>query len=70
MVSLPDGKTCLTHSLVLRNGSQFKIPDNAVLKAYPNASAWDNRSLYLMQVRNVRDATVFGGGTMDGSGNS
>ena len=39
-----------------------------MLKAYPNASAWNNKSLNLMQVRNVRDVSLFGGGTMDGSG--
>ena len=30
VVSLPDGETCLTHSLALRNGSQFKIPGNGL----------------------------------------
>merc|ERR1719473_956532 len=52
-VALPENQTCLTHSLVLRNGSRLKIPPSAVLKAYPNAAAWDNRSLYLMEVRNA-----------------
>ena len=38
-VALPDGRTCLTHALHLRNASQLRIPGNAVLKAMPNASA-------------------------------
>lgn len=68
-VALPDVGTCLTHGLHLRNTSQFRIPGNAVLKAYPNASAWDSRQLYLLDVSNLRNATIYGGGTIDGSGN-
>eukprot|EP01046_Picozoa_sp_COSAG06_P075884 COSAG06_NODE_23937_length_677_cov_0.975779_1_plen_133_part_10 len=45
-VALPDGKTCLTHGLQLHNATQFRIPDNAVLKAFPNASAWDPKQLH------------------------
>jgi polygalacturonase len=69
-VALPDGRTCLTHALHLRNATQLRIPNNAVLKAFPNASAWDPTRLYLVAVRNLRDATVYGGGTLDGSGNT
>jgi predicted RNA methylase len=69
-VALPDGKTCLTHGLQLHNATQFRIPDNAVLKAFPNASAWDPKQLHLLVVSNLRDATLFGGGTLDGSGNT
>mmetsp|Transcript_72427 Transcript_72427/g.120729 ORF Transcript_72427/g.120729 Transcript_72427/m.120729 type:complete len:439 (+) Transcript_72427:69-1385(+) len=69
-VSLPNGRTCLTHGLALRNGTRFKIPGSAVLKAFPNATAWNNKSLHLIEVRDVRDVVVFGGGTVDGSGST
>ena len=69
-VALPDGRTCLTHGLQLRNGSQFRIPGSAVLKAFPNASAWDEKKLFLLAVADLRDATLYGGGTLDGSGNT
>ena len=61
-VALPDGRTCL--------GSQFRIPGSAVLKAFPNASAWDEKKLFLLAVADLRDATLYGGGTLDGSGNT
>ena len=68
-VTLPEGKTCLSHALSLRNGTQLKIPTNAVLKAFPDPSKWDNRSLYLVHAGNTYDTSIFGGGTIDGSGN-
>lgn len=68
-VALPVGKTCLSHTLALRNGTRFMIPDHSVLKAFPDAGAWDNKSLWLVQIQHAHDVIMFGGGTIDGSGN-
>ena len=68
-VSLPAGKTCLTHTIFLRNGTQLRIPGNAVLKAVPEPLKWDNKSLWLVEINNARGMQIFGGGTIDGSGN-
>eukprot|EP01052_Picozoa_sp_SAG31_P029311 SAG31_NODE_2903_length_4928_cov_6.524746_4_plen_553_part_00 len=68
-VALPDGKTCLSHALSLLNGTQLKIPGHSVLKAFPDPSKWDNRSLYLVHAAGTHGTAIFGGGTIDGSGN-
>ena len=68
-VALPEGKTCLSRGLALRNGTRLRIPGQSVLKALPDPSKWDNRSLFLLHAGNTHGTTIFGGGTIDGSGN-
>ena len=68
-VALPEGRTCLSHTLALRNGTQLRIPDHAVLKAFPNPAMWNNRSLWLVHAGSSHDTGIYGGGTIDGSGN-
>ena len=68
-VSLPPGKVCLSRGLVLCNGTQLNIPARSTLKALPDPSRWDNRSLYLIHAGSTRDTGILGGGTIDGSGN-
>eukprot|EP01043_Picozoa_sp_COSAG02_P049113 COSAG02_NODE_4902_length_4849_cov_8.392280_3_plen_493_part_00 len=68
-VALPQGKTCLSRGLALGNGTRLQIPAQSVLKALPDPSKWDNRSLWLIHAGNTHGTEIFGGGTIDGSGN-
>ena len=68
VVELPPGKTCLSQTLKLRNGTRLGIPAGSSLKGYPHPLAWNNASLWLIEMFGVRDVVLFGGGTIDGSG--
>ena len=44
VVQLPPGRTCLTFPLRFPNGTQLHVPAHTTLKAFPNVSAWPNKT--------------------------
>ena len=72
VVELPtDGsnRTCLTFPLDFHNGTQLHVPAGATLKAFPSVSRWPNATRFnFVELKRRRDVSVFGAGTIDGSG--
>jgi polygalacturonase len=69
IVSLPAGKTCLSFPLAFHNGTQLQVPVGATLKAFPSVTRWPNKTMFnFVELRHHRDIAVYGGGTIDGSG--
>eukprot|EP01049_Picozoa_sp_SAG25_P014055 SAG25_NODE_2360_length_1681_cov_2.218078_1_plen_514_part_10 len=68
-VALPWGRTCLSFPLRFHNGTQLRIPPGATLKAFPDVARWPNATMFnFVELKHRRDVAVFGGGTVDGSG--
>ena len=70
-VTLPDGKTCVSYPLVLPSNTDLRLPLGSVLKAgrsqlWPNKSTTDAETF--LRGSGVRNITIRGKGTIDGSG--